>query len=143
MNGYPKQFYYWFICIAALVWLTGLMLTPSSLEMRFEYTLPWQLTEELKHHTTTLHAVLAFSILWLLGAIWTIHIRAGWRKNKNRFSGVALLSACLIISLTGLGVYYVGDEKLANATALAHLFVGGLSAILLSIHIVLGRKKAT
>lgn len=141
MNGYPKQFYRWFMWIAVLVWLTGVLLTPFSLEMRFEYTLPtWPLNETIKHHATTIHAVLAFVLLWLFGTIWTIHIRAGWRKKKNLVSGVLLISACLLMTLTGLGIYYIGNEECANATALVHLLVGGLFLILLVAHIVLGKK---
>lgn len=142
MNGYPQHFYRWFMWIAVLVWITGLLLASSTLEIHFEYTLPWQLNEVLKHHTTTIHAVLAFTLLWLFGAIWTIHVRSGWRKKMNRKSGMLLMLTFVIIIFSGLGIYYLGDERLASFTALSHLSVGCLFPVLLITHIILGRKTS-
>lgn len=141
MNGYPKKFYSWFIYTAILLWITGLLLIPSTLMLRFNYIPIWQLSEHLKHHTTTIHAILAFVTLWFLGAIWSIHMRSGWRKKKNRRSGAMLMTTLIVIIFTGLGIYYLGDEQLANLTSISHFSLGCLSPILLIIHIMLGKKN--
>lgn len=140
MKGYPKQFYRWFILLATLLWLSGIALSPASLDMRFEYSLPWQLAAEINHHTTTLHALLAFITLWLLGAIWSVHIRANWGKKKNCASGSWLIAVCLVIALSGLGIYYIGEDSIANVTSLTHLLLGGLAPIALIAHLILGKK---
>ncbi len=140
MKGYPRGFraLVWTVCAALLA--TGLLLAPTTLEMRFGWHMPWRLSGGARVGVAATHAALAFLLLFVVGALWSIHMRVGWRQRRQRKSGALLVSGLAGLLLSALGVYYLGDSSVADATALVHLLIGILLALPLGVHAVTGRK---
>ena len=86
-----------------------------------------------------IHGGLGFIFLWFLGSLW-VHMRRGLLLQRNRVSGLSMLSVTLFLVFTGWGLYYFGDENLRKLTSLAHWIVGLALPLLLTLHILLGRK---
>ena len=73
--------------------------------------------------------------LVLSGTVLTAHVRFAWRAGRNRTNGSIFLGAFGILTITGYGLYYAGDERLRAWTSWIHLGVGLALPILLLIHI--------
>ncbi len=141
MTHYPAAFSSLLRGVMLLLFISGLLLAPGALEMRLEWSLPWTLDSGSRVWAALTHATAYFLMLLLLGALWTVHMRAGWLRRENVFSGASLLVLFALLALSGLGLYYLSHETLASLAVLLHL-VGGLSLpILLWIH-MLGAKAA-
>ena len=141
MKGYPPRFLnlLWTVCAAVLV--TGLLLLPTTLVLRFELNIPWRLPADGRVLTAALHAGAAFVMLSVCGALWSIHMRAGWRRKRQRATGATLVLSMAGLGLTALGVYYLGDSTLANLVALLHVVLGLLIGLPLGVHVFLARRQ--
>ena len=142
MKGYPK----WFngnlvTLIFSILFLSGILLIPTTIEMRLEWPVIWRLEAESRLVIAALHAVFAFFVFGLLGALWSIHMRYEWKRDHNRKSAVALLIVLAILFITGIGIYYVGHETLALNSALAHSAVGLVLPIFYFWHILYKKIK--
>lgn len=136
MNGYPVSFRTLLhLTVLALV-VTGLLLTPGALEMRLEWSMPWSLDGGQRVWAAASHALSFFLILLLIGALWTVHMRAGWLRRENILSGAALLGGFALLAISGLGLYYAGDESLGRIALTGHLIAGLGMPVLLAIHII-------
>jgi uncharacterized membrane protein len=80
------------------------------------------------------------AVLVLIGMLLNVHVRFAWRARRNRANGSVFLSAFAVLTITGYGLYYAGDERLRAWTSWIHLAIGLILPILLLIHILLGRK---
>lgn len=140
MKGYPRGFLatLWTVCMALLA--TGLLLAPTTLELRLGWQMPWRLGGGARVGVAAMHAALAFLLLFVIGALWSIHMRAGWRQRRQRKTGAMLVCDLLGLALSALGVYYLGDSGVADATALAHLSLGVLLALPLAVHAMTKRR---
>ena len=88
-----------------------------------------------------LHGLAVLVFLVVLGSVLPVHVRYGWRHRMNRGSGVPVLAAAGLLTLTGYGLYYLVDDDLRAWTSLIH-WITGLSAIaLLTVHALLGKKR--
>lgn len=121
---------------------TGLLLAPGALQMRLEWDVPWALGSGARVWVAAAHALCFFLMLGLLGAAWTVHIRAGWVRRENIRSGGALLSAFGLLALSGLGLYYAGGEALPRWSEIAHLLAGLLVPALYAAHRLGARAAA-
>lgn len=121
---------------------TGLLLAPGALQMRLEWDVPWTLGSSARVWVAAVHALCFFLMLGLLGAAWTVHIRAGWVRRENIRSGGTLLSAFGLLALSGLGLYYAGGEALPSWSAIAHLLAGLLVPVLYAVHRLGARAAA-
>jgi hypothetical protein len=87
-----------------------------------------------------IHGAAAMAILVLVGMLLTGHVRFAWRARRNRGNGLLFLGAFGILTVTGYGLYYAGDEGLRAWTSWIHLGVGLALPMLLSLHIWLGKR---
>ena len=110
MRGYPKWFYRFLVASFVLLTLSGLLLIPNALDMRLEWDMPWRLAGSQQLTIVAIHAILAFLIVSQMGALWSVHMRIGWRHHKNIKTGLSLVAILLALILTGIGIYYLGDE---------------------------------
>lgn len=94
----------------------------------------------VKSWSMKVHGAAAMATLVLIGTVLTAHVRFAWRAGRNRANGTLFLSAFGILTVTGYGLYYAGDERLRAWTGWIHLGVGLVLPLLLSIHILLGKK---
>lgn len=140
MKGYPRWFPRLLAAGVLLVGVTGALLATNTLEMRAELPLGWHVGGPLRTWTSALHALAGFVLMWFCGSLWSIHMRAGWRRREQRRSGLALALLLLALALTAVGIYYSGDEGLANWLSYGHLAAGLLLVAILAWHWVHGRR---
>ncbi|HLD09322.1 MAG TPA: hypothetical protein VJB68_04690 [Methylophilaceae bacterium] len=140
MRGYPKWFYRFLVASFVLLTLSGLLLIPNALDMRLEWDMPWRLAGSQQLTIVAIHAILAFLIVSQMGALWSVHMRIGWRHHKNIKTGLSLVAILLALILTGIGIYYLGDEWSVPASA-AHILIGLILPCLFGYHIVMGRSR--
>ncbi|WP_228290877.1 hypothetical protein [Shewanella cyperi] len=134
LNGYPNGFFYLLIGAMALVGLSGLAMLPWVAEFKLELDVGIQLAHGWRQPIVVSHMLAAYGLLLLLGALWQVHIRAGWRRRENHRSGLILTLSLLLLALTGLGLYYLGDEDWQLYASLLHSGLGNLLLLLFLWH---------
>ena len=136
MKGYPKWFSVTMITtLMSLLMITGYLLAPTTLELKLQWVMPWRLSVEHRTLMAAAHAVMALVIFSLMGALWTLHMRQEWRRGESRFSGVGMVVSLVLLGLTGVGIYYFGDEKLSQVSSLSHLGLGIWLSIVYFAHV--------
>ena len=88
-----------------------------------------------------LHGAGVIGSIFLLGALWTLHIRHAWLRRRNRAAGAVFLACALLLVLTGYGLYYFNGERLRDITQWGHWVAGGLLGILFLVHLLAGRAE--
>lgn len=135
MNGYPASFVRILFATLTLLFASGLALVPNALDTRLGLDLGlWSLGGQ-RTWVAALHAASFFTTLMLLGALWTVHMRAGWVRRENVFSAILLLVAFGLLVVSGLGLYY-GDELIGQVALGIHLLAGFLLPVLLFAHLI-------
>lgn len=124
MKGYPTWFLPLLVVIFGLMLATGCLLAPTTLLLHAEILLAWRLPGAGRVLAAALHMAGGFVLLLLVGALWSVHMRSGWYRRRQRRSGLLLVVVLGGLALTALGVLYLGDEALASAAALLHLGLG-------------------
>ena len=141
MKGYPKWFSAGMITVLmSFLILTGYLLAPTTLELRLQWSMPWRLTADDRIWMAALHALGAMIIFSLMGALWSLHMRQEWRRKKSRWSGTGMVVCLILLGLTGLGIYYFGNEKLSNFSSLSHLVLGIVVSLIYGAHAYLLKK---
>lgn len=84
------------------------------------------------------HGAAAMAVLVLLGTLLPIHVKRGWQARHNRLSGGSLLAFFGLLTLSGYGLYYLGEENARAVTSLAHIWIGLALPAVLAWHIVRG-----
>ncbi len=65
-------------------------------------------------------------------------MRIGWRHHKNIRSGLSMVFTLLALILTGIGIYYLGED-LSISASVAHILIGFSLPCFFIYHIVAGR----
>ena len=82
------------------------------------------LSQQLGNHVVLVsHGVSAAGIIFLLGSIATVHIKAGLVAKKSLFSGFTQLFALTLLISTGLLLYY-GTEEIRDFSVWSHWVLG-------------------
>ena len=112
----------------------------------------WLLTDRLKHTAAgemwsrmsasllMLHGAAAMLMLVLFGSLMPFHVRVGWRRKRNRTTGIVMLVANAVLIATAFGLYYAGAEALRDWASNLHIGVGIALPALLAVHVVRGRR---
>lgn len=87
-----------------------------------------------------LHGAGALASLFLLGQVWTPHIRQGWRRHHNRWAGAVFGATVGLLVMTGYGLYYFNGEGVRDVTEWLHWIAGALAAFLFWLHLSRGRR---
>lgn len=136
MNAYPTGFVRILFATLTLLFASGLALVPNALDTRLGLELGlWSLGHQ-RTWAAALHAASFFTTLMLLGALWTVHMRAGWVRRENVFSAILLLVAFGLLIASGLMLYYAGDELAGQIALGIHLLAGFLLPTLLFAHMI-------
>ena len=119
--------------ISALLWLSG------AVWLYFRYYPPMQGEFGVQSHPAQtlclkLHGAAAMGFLVILGMA-LYHIPPGWRKKRQRPSGVSLLVVSCLLILTGWGLYYTGNDQLRSFTSLSHSILGVLLPVIIFFHV--------
>lgn len=128
---------------AAFLWLTGIVWLYFKYGVKHEdefgiQTSPWQ------NVSLKLHGAGAILFLIIFGAI-LFHIPPGWRNKSQRSTGVFLLSVCIVLILTGWGLYYLGNENWRNISSLVHCILGTILPLMIFFHVckIISRRSKT
>ena len=82
------------------------------------------LSQQLGNHVVLVsHGVSAAGIIFLLGSIATVHIKAGLVAKKCLFSGFTQLFVLTLLICTGLLLYY-GSEEIRDFSVWSHWVLG-------------------
>lgn len=142
MKGYPRGFVALIYATVGVLWASGFLLAPTTLDFRLDIAVPWRLPADGRLLVAALHVILSYTMLMLVGAVWQLHMRIGWRRRANLRAGGALLLALLILGVSGVAVFYLGGEMSSRCAALTHLLIGVVLPLILIIHVVTGRAMA-
>jgi hypothetical protein len=87
------------------------------------------------------HGGTAMVTLLLLGALIPVHLLNVWRSRRNRISGSAMVTLNAVLIVTAFGLYYLGSELVRPWMSWIHMTCGFFVALLLPLHVVLGRRE--
>ncbi len=129
MNGYPKIFMPLLMSVTTTLFVTGLLLIPSFLMFRMQWDYDWIMDSglssgDIRSITTTLHAISGWIMVWIIGALWSLHMRSHWRRKENQASGLVFSIYWTVLLATSLGIYYVGDELYSQYSSIIHVLFG-------------------
>ena len=88
-----------------------------------------------------IHGGAAMAALVLLGALYPMHMRLGWRSNRNRVSGSVMVTINGLLIVTAFGLYYSGSDVLRAWTGYIHIAAGLALPMLFGMHLLLGRRS--
>jgi hypothetical protein len=89
-----------------------------------------------------LHGAAAFLFLIALGSMFAQHIPRAWFLKRNIASGIATLTVCALLVVSGYWLYYFAEDESRSFVSTLHWAVG-LGAIgLFWLHLWLGRRAA-
>ena len=119
LESWHKKMLY---AVSAVLWLSGIvwLYFRYYAESRDEFG---PQAHPVQAMSLKIHGMAAIVFLIIFGTL-LYHIRPGWRQKQQRPSGVSLLTTCIILILTGWGLYYVGDEQLRSLTSIIHCILG-------------------
>ena len=66
----------------------------------------------------------ALPAVWIYGFLWQIHIKPGWKANRQRWSGGAFWSLVLLMIVSGYALYYIGDDAVRDWVSVTHWLAG-------------------
>jgi hypothetical protein len=130
----------WFYSIAGLLFISGgfwlavhyLTGQPDEFNMRYYMFESWLLK---------IHGGAAMASLMVLGVLIPTHMRYSWHQGRNRATAILLVGACILMILSGYGLYYFGGEALRSVMSGFHSILGCMLPFVLVGHILKGRKK--
>ncbi len=140
MRGYPKNFLGFLLITLFISLISGLLLIPTALELKFAISIYDPSPESLAEYLHLSHALFSFLILFIIGSLWSIHMRSGWHKKQNIITGLGLTLGFFILFLSGIGLYYFIDDTFLNSTSVIHIIIGIFIIILFIIHYLYARR---
>lgn len=87
------------------------------------------------------HGIIGYVFLVVAGAMIPVHIRLGWHLGRHRWTGSTLASTCVLLTLTALGLYYLGDELSRHWVSIVHWSLGLFAVPALLVHALRGRRS--
>lgn len=82
------------------------------------------------------HAIFSLAAVWMFGVLWPNHVKKSWKQKTRRLSGGSLFGVTLWLSLTGLALYYIGDDDWRSWTSLLHWIPGLIALGIFAIHLL-------
>jgi len=93
-----------------------------------------------EHWALIVHGIAAYVFLIVGGAMIPVHVKLGWNLRRNLVSGLAVASICIVLALTALALYYVGDEVARHWSSVMHWTVGLIALPAILVHAIKGRR---
>lgn len=141
MHGYPSGFPRVLAVTFTLLAVTGLALVPGVLVVRLAWeNVPWHAAGDLRTAITGAHVFLGYAWILLLGALWSRHMRNGWRVRHRRPGGALQGVAALVLVLSALVVLYAGEDATALYGSLVHLAAALLATLAVVQHVRSARR---
>ena len=130
----------WFYAVFGVLFFSGLLWLISHyiLEGPGDFSSPYH---QLEAWLIKIHGGAAMLSLLVLGVLIPTHMRLGWKQHRNRRSGIIIASTCMILVVSGYGLYYLGNEQWRSIASWMHSALGVGFPLILLIHILMGRGK--
>lgn len=110
---------------------------------RLEWDIPWRLPGGWRIGVAAAHAFGAFLTVFVIGALASLHMRAGLRRRQSLWSGFTTAVTFALLALTGLGIYYVAAEPANVWLSMGHTLLGLLIVVPVLTHTIRGRRLRT
>ncbi|MGB8170080.1 MAG: hypothetical protein WCF18_21430 [Chthoniobacteraceae bacterium] len=94
--------------------------------------------EKIPRLLLKIHGGAAMLALLVLGAL-SLHVKRGWRADKNRLSGAILIAVNGFLIVSGYGLYYASTDALREWLSRWHAWIGLGVAALIPAHVIAGR----
>lgn len=140
MKGYPHWFPPGLYGVLVFLFVTGVLLVPTMLVFRFDWEIAWAFSGGQRLPVAVLHTGLSFLMLGLLGSLFAIHVRVGWRHGGNRLTGFLLVGSLLGLLVSSLGIFYSGDEDAARVSCILHVALGVILCLAFLLHFIKGKQ---
>lgn len=140
MKGYPRYFLRALLTVFGLLAGSGLLLMPTALDVRFGWDVPWRLAGGERVLTAAIHCTAALLMCAFLGALWSLHMRLGWRTRRHLVSGLLATAILGGAALTSVGIYYLGDENLLLTASAGHMAFGITATATTVVHVFNGLR---
>ena len=88
-----------------------------------------------------LHGASMIGFLVAFGALLPGHVARGWGRRRNRRSGIFMVAVVATLSLSGYGLYYLGDEATRPWISAVHWVIGLAAGAGLFLHVALGKRR--
>ncbi|SOZ17567.1 hypothetical protein [Cupriavidus taiwanensis] len=89
-----------------------------------------------------LHGASALAATFLVGTIWSSHIRHAWSRRRNRFAGGVFGFALGLLLVSGYGLYYFNGDLQRGLAEWMHWIAGLSLALPFWWHLSRGRRIA-
>ncbi|MBL8630478.1 MAG: hypothetical protein JNM81_12650 [Rhodospirillaceae bacterium] len=86
------------------------------------------------------HAVFGVCAVWLFGVLWPNHVKKSWRVKVRRLTGGVLFGLVLWLTLTGVALYYIGQDDWRSWTSILHWGAGLAAAVAFIWHLYFQRS---
>ncbi len=115
------------------LWLTGAvwLLAHYFLVQEGEFG---PLPHPLEFWSIAAHGGFGFASLWLFGLLWSVHIPAGWRSFRRRWTGGVMFGVTAFLVVSGYLLYYLGMAEVISVVATLHWMVGIACPALFLLH---------
>ena len=100
-----------------------------------------ELWQRISASMLMIHGGVAMVTLLLLGALFPLHMRLGWRSRRNRITGPAMVTLNAVLIVTAFSLYYSGSDALRPFMSNLHLALGFALPALFVVHVLLGRRS--
>ncbi|MDN5005941.1 hypothetical protein ACFQZO_34380 [Bradyrhizobium sp. GCM10027634] len=100
-----------------------------------------EIWQQIAANMLMVHGGVAMLALLLLGALIPLHVQRSWRGGKNLVSGSVMAAFNAVLIVTAFGLYYLGSEAVRPFMSWIHLATGFSLAVMLPLHIWLGRRQ--
>jgi hypothetical protein len=94
-----------------------------------------------EHSILIAHGVAAYAFLIVGGAMIPVHVTLGWNTKRNLKTGLMVAGTSIILAVSALGLYYLGDEISRSWVSIIHWIVGLIAVPALWIHALRGRRS--
>ncbi|SFN98066.1 hypothetical protein SAMN05216330_1011130 [Bradyrhizobium sp. Ghvi] len=99
-----------------------------------------EIWQQIAANLLMVHGGMAMLALLLLGALIPLHVQRSWRSGQNLGSGSVMAAINAVLIMTAFGLYYLGSEAVRPFMSWIHLGAGFALAMMLPLHVWLGRR---
>jgi hypothetical protein len=130
-----STFRYWTYAVFSVLLLTGAAWLVT--DWQKDAGEAWQ---QASANLLMIHGGAAMLALMALGALIPLHLLRAWHARRNLASGITVASVNVVLIVTAFGLYYLGSETVRPWISWIHIAAGVLLALMLPLHILLGRR---
>ena len=131
-----STFRYWTYAVFSVLLLTGAAWLVADWQKDADEA--WQ---QAAANLLMIHGGAAMLALMVLGALIPLHLLRAWRARKNLVSGITVATVNAVLVVTAFGLYYLGSETVRPWMSWTHIGAGFFLALMLPVHILLGRRE--